>query len=559
MMKRILYFAFIVPLFVVGQTTIFADVKYGFTAGDSHTEFYNALAGENGTGNTLVFRDMGSPWMLTGPNTISLNNIDIVFEKGMTLEAKQGFFTNNQSLFKLSSAVNVNIEGYGAMFKMYPSDFTAGEFAMSIHINNATNVTIKGLTLDGSGGDGIYAAGWTNCLIEDVYALNHRRQGLSIIRCNGLTIRNSIFDDTEGTDPEAGIDVEPNNTLDDIVDLNIYHTVMRGNNGAGFMTAVSRIDGTQPDMHILLEDCYFAGNGIDSDNDGPDQNFNIGGTNNFGGAGALNPIQGSLTYRRIAIDGAQQQLFYSRKQDAEYSCTFENVVVRDLFQKAGAFVGTYEVTNYVNFPDIGNFQFNNFLLINPLNKPVFRVQAPSSMGNMRNITGTMLNVSIGTVTVWDHAGSYDPVNNINVTLSVEDISSLPLATVEVAGLADASKDGQTGIFRFTRTGGRTDFPLFIKYAVSSPSVDQGDDIHYLTGAVVLEAGELFRDVEVVARDNGITESDRPVTVTIEARSDLYTIGANNSAVIDVVDVAGVGGGPIQNGDFNGINALLKGK
>ena len=42
-----------------------------------------------------------------------------------------------------------------------------------------------------------------------VTADNNRRQGLSIVEADGVLVTDSIFSNTHGTRPSAGIDLEP--------------------------------------------------------------------------------------------------------------------------------------------------------------------------------------------------------------------------------------------------------------------------------------------------------------------------------------------------------------
>lgn len=88
---------------------------------------------------------------------------------------------------------------------------TEGEWGMGIQISRSRSVTVQGVTARECWGDGFYvtngSSGITFC---QVVATHNRRQGLSIVGGDGILVKGSTFTDTQGTDPQCGIDVEPN-------------------------------------------------------------------------------------------------------------------------------------------------------------------------------------------------------------------------------------------------------------------------------------------------------------------------------------------------------------
>ena len=82
---------------------------------------------------------------------------------------------------------------------------------MGMYINGAQNLLVYGLAISEFWGDGIYITGYArNVVIKNVVSAHNRRQGMSIIHCNGILVADCVFKNTDGTDPMAGIDVEPN-------------------------------------------------------------------------------------------------------------------------------------------------------------------------------------------------------------------------------------------------------------------------------------------------------------------------------------------------------------
>ena len=113
-----------------------------------------------------------------------------------------------------------------------------GEAGMGIRImGDATNITIAGVTSKKMWGDGFYVKGGKNVKFCGVTADNNRRQGLSIISVHGLLVVNSVFKDTRGTRPSAGIDLEPNKAAHTISDVRIERSKFLDNEGPGILIA----------------------------------------------------------------------------------------------------------------------------------------------------------------------------------------------------------------------------------------------------------------------------------------------------------------------------------
>ena len=129
------------------------------------------------------------------------------------------------SIFFVSNAENVIIEGGRLIGDVRTHTGTTGEWGYGIALVGARNTTIRDMSIEECWGDGInvqslysdYVDKTTtgHCrriLIDNVKSLNNRRQGLSIEGCIGIVVRNSEFSGTGSvshTAPGAGIDIEP--------------------------------------------------------------------------------------------------------------------------------------------------------------------------------------------------------------------------------------------------------------------------------------------------------------------------------------------------------------
>jgi hypothetical protein len=105
----------------------------------------------------------------------------------------------------------------------------------------AEHITISGVTAKEMWGDGFYVDGATNVKFCSVTADDNRRQGLSIIEADVLVVTNSVFKNTQGTRPSAGIDLEPNKPVDkrvqEITNVRIQNSKFLDNAGGGIQIA----------------------------------------------------------------------------------------------------------------------------------------------------------------------------------------------------------------------------------------------------------------------------------------------------------------------------------
>jgi polygalacturonase len=85
-----------------------------------------------------------------------------------------------------------------------------GQWGFGIRISGGSNIYIDGVLAMDCWGDGFYVDGHaTNVNFFAVTADYNRRQGLSIVDASGVVVKNSIFKNTRGHNPQAGIDLEP--------------------------------------------------------------------------------------------------------------------------------------------------------------------------------------------------------------------------------------------------------------------------------------------------------------------------------------------------------------
>lgn len=107
---------------------------------------------------------------------------------------------------------NIILRGKGKIIgDKYTHTGTEGEWGMGIRVTNAKNVRVAGLTIKECWGDCIYINKMSrNVTIEDCSLDNGRRQGISIVCADGVIVKKCKITNVSGTNPQYGIDIEPN-------------------------------------------------------------------------------------------------------------------------------------------------------------------------------------------------------------------------------------------------------------------------------------------------------------------------------------------------------------
>ncbi len=265
-----------------GQRGIASAAWWGFDSANATTYLQDAI--DSGVA-VLVVPKMSSDWHV---DPIFLrSDLQIVFENGVVIISRQGSFTGvADALFTMRDCRNVHLKGYGATFQMRRSEYATGSYQTpyakwrhTLTILGSDNVTVEGLTLKESGGDGIYigSGSWrrsgyphyigfpgfsSNVLIRDVVCESHYRQGIGIVSVDNLTIENCTFSNTVGASPKSGIDFTPNDVSCLLSNIIIRNSLVEGNDGSGINFNFSYLTQTGSDPVSILFDNVTVKNNI---------------------------------------------------------------------------------------------------------------------------------------------------------------------------------------------------------------------------------------------------------------------------------------------------------
>ena len=245
-----------------GTRTEASAAWWGFNAEDATTSLQAAL---DSKAAQLTIPYMGKPWIV---KPLRLHgNQEIVLEPGVMLLAKKGEFQGGgDSLLSANGCENLTIRGRGAILRMRKRDYqnepyTRAEWRMGLALRGCKKVLVEGVRIESSGGDGIYLDGggdlkWCeDVTIRGVVCDDNHRQGMSVISAQNLLVEDSVFSNTRGTAPEAGIDFEADSAEQRFVNCVVRNCVFENNHGNQMLVYCKPLSAQTEPLSILFENC----------------------------------------------------------------------------------------------------------------------------------------------------------------------------------------------------------------------------------------------------------------------------------------------------------------
>ena len=354
---------------------------------------------------------------ITNNNRIILSlpsNTKCVNKAHVTL---RGNSCTSYSLVYIANASNVSYCG-GRLsgdvgHHLYEPNSTS-EWGHGISIIGSCDVTIKDVEVEKCIGDGIYIGGGDelcigsfdtaskNIIISNVNCHENRRQGLSAVSVNGLSVNSSYFINTgvqEASKPSAGIDIEPNKNQS-VWNVAISGCTFKGNVGMQLLSTHYDIENEMSNIkNIKVSDCVICG---DAELSGASIKLSDTYMTSLSLRGSYMP-EGGVTLDRCEIDGGGVVLkFYSlvndRTREPEYM--FNNCNISCDEERSGKDVnGIISTIGY--YKSVARIIFNNCSV------SIGEHDAQKSLvGDMNNQTIHFYNCKI------KKAGSYELLNTI---------------------------------------------------------------------------------------------------------------------------------------------------
>lgn len=173
--------------------------------------------------------------VLINENGLNINtNQKILFQQNSKLVLKP----NNRDRYGILNLFNVsNVDIYYPQLVGDKDDHLSntGQWGMGIYILSSKNINIHTPRIENCWGDGICIGGRNNISSKNInirkaIITNNRRNGITIGAVDNLTIESAYIANTSGYNPQAGIDIEPDNNGFEI--KNVYlENIKTINNG----------------------------------------------------------------------------------------------------------------------------------------------------------------------------------------------------------------------------------------------------------------------------------------------------------------------------------------
>ena len=249
-----------------GQRDVAHASWWGFQPEESTAALQAAI--DSGAKKVVVDK-MPSPWIVDRLRLA--NDQELHFEPGVEVLAKQGAFHGSaDSLFSAAGKKNIKLIGPGATLRMRRADYDSQDYKHAewrhvLKFHGCTGITVAGLTLAESGGDGIYLGagpGGAPCqdvVIRDVVCDRNYRQGISVISAENLLIERCVLKGTAGTPPAAGIDFEPNAANERLVNCVMRDCTIENNQGYALHIYAPAFNSTSQPLSIRIENCVTRG------------------------------------------------------------------------------------------------------------------------------------------------------------------------------------------------------------------------------------------------------------------------------------------------------------
>lgn len=165
------------------------------------------------------------------------SNTSIVFQSKSNIVMQPNDKTN-YGIINIVNKSNINLYNVKVTGDRYKHLGNKGEWGMGINIIGSKNINIINPKVTQCWGDGIYIGTRgilpENIIISGGIVDDNRRNGISIISGKDITVKNIVLSNTNGTLPMSGIDLEPNNSNETLINVNLNNIYSYNNAKNGY-------------------------------------------------------------------------------------------------------------------------------------------------------------------------------------------------------------------------------------------------------------------------------------------------------------------------------------
>lgn len=190
-----------------------------------------------------------------------LSGFSIRLSPGVKFKAAAGSFANYASsgFFTFSNTESVHFSG-DLVIEMNKEEYTTGESRHGLRFRSVKDLKFDDVYITGTGGDGIFMGSFSGVdripcegmRFGTIYTDNARRNGVAFVNVKDFHAKKIITKNTIGTNPEAGVDFEPNVPAECLQDIYIDEIVSLGNAGSGVDFAIGTLKDTTNRINIQI-------------------------------------------------------------------------------------------------------------------------------------------------------------------------------------------------------------------------------------------------------------------------------------------------------------------
>lgn len=238
------------------KTDIMNVKQFGAVGDENHDDTLNIQTALNNCASLIV---PTGTYMVNAVTRINLNTGNkLTLDNDATIKAITNDSTNYEILY-INNATDVEISGGTIEGDRLTHTGETGEWGHCIKVHNSSdNVYIHDISLINAWGDGLDLNTTGSVRTERVHVKNARRNGYSIGAVNIFSSTDDVIEDTNGTAPQCGVDIEPDNGTQVIKDVIFTNLLSKNNSAQGFIIS-GNVDNVTP-SNIKLVNCHVDGN-----------------------------------------------------------------------------------------------------------------------------------------------------------------------------------------------------------------------------------------------------------------------------------------------------------
>ena len=188
------------------------------------------------------------------------SNSKLSMSENATLKAIANNYLNYY-MIDIRGVHDVIIEGGNILGDKDTHTGEEGEWGHGIYIRlNSYNIKIKDVKITKTWGDGITITGASNVETQNLIIDGCRRNGYTVADGVNVHSLNDTILNTSGTNPQSGVDIEPNDNNGNVSNIVFDNLTTKNNSGNGFMVQLRGMDNSKT-ISIKVNNHHDYGSG----------------------------------------------------------------------------------------------------------------------------------------------------------------------------------------------------------------------------------------------------------------------------------------------------------